>query len=521
MQAPYDLKRTQSWTSFKEPSDLEYKKNSSPYTLLTGLSSQWNADGQMVVRERMHDEAGGYEWGEVFRYDRMGRLTKMWYDVRNPSGFSSTDPVEGTNPYDLRKSWNLGKVYERDSVVVKEYNQTASTTTYSVNDHYQVTAGPGAMTWNDNGYLTDRNADDFAWTALGQLEQAAISGGSTLDYTYDAFGRRVQTVNGSQVNRFLYHGWHMIGEWDDTAEEWLWQEAPWNNGERMLEHIALDTNDLDTDENVSEYRQYAVHEDFQDSVWGLSGTNAAIAERYNYTDPYGLSDSEDGSASALGDFATQMFHRKRLHGGFVELESGLYDFRHRWSEDSAGLWILRDPLSTLDSLNLFQFCLADPLLTVDQYGLSGCPSGTTQVGQRDGVTYCLDMNANKEEFTGDCEGKDGCTTGEYQAPPPETIITTRIDPDGLDSMALWRLRMHEIYHAAVIAQCHEQCAERFYRQPSDAKKWAACMACCGLARWINRATEEAMACRFEVVLLSVGPQVGPGEEGGSETGLLF
>jgi len=81
-----------------------------------------------------------------------------------------------------------------------------------VNDHYQVTAGPATMAWNDNGYLTDRGADDFAWTALGQLEQAVISGGSTLDYTYDAFGRRVKTVNGSQTNRFLYHGWHMIGE---------------------------------------------------------------------------------------------------------------------------------------------------------------------------------------------------------------------------------------------------------------------------------------------------------------------
>ncbi len=387
VQAPYDLKQTQSWTSFKEPADLEYKKNSSPYTLLTGLSSQWNADGQMVVRERAHDEAGGYEWGEVFRYDRMGRLTKMWYDVRNPSGFSSTDPVEGTNPYDLRKSWNLGKVYERDSVVVKEYNQTASTTTYSVNDHYQVTAGPGAMTWNDNGYMTDRAADDFSWTALGQLEQAAIAGGSTLDYTYDAFGRRVKTVNGSQVNRFLYHGWHMIGEWDDTAEEWLWQEAPWNSGERMLEHIALDTNDLDTDENVSEYRQYAVHEDFQDTVWGLSGTNAAIAERYNYTDPYGQSDSEDGAASALGDFATQVFHRRRLHGGIVESGSELYDFRNRWKLASESSWTSPEPLQLIESFNRYQYVRCDPIYLTDVNGLeSKSPLGANRLNCSNGVS---------------------------------------------------------------------------------------------------------------------------------------
>jgi len=513
VQAPYDLKRTQSWTSFKEPDTLEYKENTTPFGLLTGLASQWNADGQMVVRERMHDEAGGYEWGEVFRYDGMGRLTKMWYDVRNPSGFSSTDPVEGTNPYDLRKAWNLGKVYERDSVVIKEYNQTAATTTYSVNSHYQVTAGPAAMQWSNNGYMTDRGVDDFAWTALGQLEQAAISGGSTLDYTYDAFGRRVKTVNGSQTNRFLYHGWHMIGEYDVTADGWLWQEAPWNRGERMLEHIALDTNDLDTDENVSEYRQYAVHEDFQDTVWGLSDGAAAIAERYHYTDPYGESVTKDGSGTGIGDFATQVFHRKRMHGGFVELESELYDFRNRWLLDLAGLWTSNDPIGTLISENLLQTFRANPLMHSDPFGLADCPTGSTKVGERDGVTYCVDLDANKSDFKGDCEGKDGCTTAEFQVPPPSTVITTRIDPSGLSALDLYLLQLHEMWHAAVIAECHNKCTTGFYRVPSDYKVWIACIGCCMLARDLNRVSEEVMACKAEIFLSLPPGGIGPlGEE---------
>ncbi len=126
LQSPYDLKRTQSWTSFKEPEDLEYKKNSTS-VLRTGLHSIWDADGRMVVRERMHDESGGYEWGEVFRYDKMGRLTKMFYDTRNPNSFASSDPVEGTNPYDHRKTWGLGKVYERENTKTKVYNQMSRT----------------------------------------------------------------------------------------------------------------------------------------------------------------------------------------------------------------------------------------------------------------------------------------------------------------------------------------------------------------------------------------------------------
>lgn len=141
-------------------------------------------------------------------------------------------------------------------------------------------------------------------------------------------------------------------------------------GERMLEHIALDTNDLDSDTDTTEYRPYAVHEDFQSTVWGLSDTDGDILERYNYTDPYGVSDSEDAAASALGDFATEVYHRKRLHGGFIEKASELYDFRNRWLDPEAGGWLSRDPLGFVDSWNQYQAFRADPLTRTDRFGLS-------------------------------------------------------------------------------------------------------------------------------------------------------
>ena len=46
----------------------------------------------------------------------------------------------------------------------------------------------------------------------------------------------------------------------------------------MLEHIALDTEDIDGDTNTTEYRQYAVHEDFQSTVWALSDVAGEIGQ---------------------------------------------------------------------------------------------------------------------------------------------------------------------------------------------------------------------------------------------------
>ncbi len=225
------------------------------------------------------------------------------------------------------------------------------------------------MTWNNNGHMTDRASDDFAWTALGQLRQAAISGQTARDYTYDAFGRRVKIVVGSQTNRFLYNEWHMIGEYDSTAGHWLWQEGPWNEGEQMLEHIARDTNDLDSDSNVTEYRQYAIHEDLQDTLWGLTDTAAAVVERYFYTDPYGKSETKNGAGTNIGAFASNVFHRKRLHGGFVEAVSGLYDYRERWNDCISAAWLIRDGVFQ-ERGNQYASLGINPLTFTDPYGLT-------------------------------------------------------------------------------------------------------------------------------------------------------
>lgn len=369
VQAEYDLERTQSWNTFRQPNALRYEKDSTD-ALLIGYTNTWDSDGYIKVRERVHDFSGGYSWGEVYRYDEMGRLIDMWTDVRNPGGYSSSNP---SSNYDDKVDWTLGKVYERESVVVTPEGASPDPTiSYTSNDGYQYTqVGSSTLTWNENGQLTDFGSDDYSWTALGQLEQANPDGESARDYTYDAFGRRVSTAaSGGDTTDFIYHGWHMIGAYDDSNSEWLWQEIPMNSGEGMLEHIALDTNDIDSDTDTDEYRQYAVHEDWQHSVWALSDTSGAIVEEYVQDDPFGASHTLDSSSTNLGDFASDVFHIKRMHGGVVEEASGLYDFRNRWLDPERGEWLSRDPLGILDSENLYQALLGNALTHTDFYGLS-------------------------------------------------------------------------------------------------------------------------------------------------------
>jgi len=374
----HDLKRTQSWTTFREPDQLKYLKNSTS-ALLTGFDNAWNSDGQITVRERLHDSAI-YDWGEVYRYDEMGRLVKMWTNTRNPQSFSSTDP---TANYDDKLDWSLGKVYEREDVTTTPEGGSAVTAGYTNNAGYQYThiaSTPVNLTWDSNGQLTDWGTTDYAWTALGQMSQAAVSGETARDYEYDAFGRRVKTLVGSVETQMLYHGWHMIGQYDDNNSKWLWQEVPMNRGEGMIEHVALDTNDMDDDSNTTEYLGYAVHEDWQNTVWALSNASGAITERYVQDDPFGASTTFDASSTSIGSFASEVYHHKRMHGGVVEPISGLYDFRNRWYSPVNGSWLSRDPLGQVDSQNLYQGFGGNTLIATDVFGLTNDAYNTVHNG---------------------------------------------------------------------------------------------------------------------------------------------
>ncbi len=118
------------------------------------------------------------------------------------------------------------------------------------------------------------------------------------------------------------------------------------------------------------------HEDFQDTLWGLTDTVAAVVERYFYTDPYGKSETKNGAGTNIGAFATNVFHRKRLHGGFVEAVSELYDFRNRWYLLGSAQFSSPDPMGFVDGFNRYQFAYHSPLYWSDPWGLDTITNDT-------------------------------------------------------------------------------------------------------------------------------------------------
>lgn len=130
---------------------------------------------------------------------------------------------------------------------------------------------------------------------------------------------------------------------------------------------------------TTEYLPYAVHEDFQSTVWGLSNTSAVVKERFLYKDAFGVSNTLNAAGSDIGEFATNVYFRKRLHGGVTDSVSLLIDYRFRSYEPSFGAFVSRDPLGVSISLNPYQAFLGTPGSITDTFGLFPQEPGRPQL----------------------------------------------------------------------------------------------------------------------------------------------
>jgi RHS repeat-associated protein len=74
--------------------------------------------------------------------------------------------------------------------------------TYSPYDVLQ-THGASAYTFDSDGFLTQRGADTFVYSARGELLEARVDG-TTITYGYDAFGRRISRTDAAGTEVYLY-----------------------------------------------------------------------------------------------------------------------------------------------------------------------------------------------------------------------------------------------------------------------------------------------------------------------------
>lgn len=164
------------------------------------------------ARELISETRGPEGRSDVYAYDRVYRMTAAGLGQSS----ASAPDLGGRDTLSL----SLGRVSTIDGVTRRlDGTSTSFTNETTPRNRYSLFLGQGHEQ-DAAGNETRNGRGTFEWDARNRLVKATTLDGTTLEYGYDALGRRVerrQTAPGATVfARFVYDGFEPVQEWSCT-----------------------------------------------------------------------------------------------------------------------------------------------------------------------------------------------------------------------------------------------------------------------------------------------------------------
>ena len=229
----------------------------------------------------------------------------------------------------------------------------------------------------------------YSWDMDNMLASATIPAGSskgiegTHAYEYDALGRRVAKVvndtaaSASTRTVFLYmtqpiqdspNASQVVTEYESLDGAVLTLARNFVYGTYIDEPLVLidrtshGSQPPETDEAIY-YHQHRLY-----SVTGLTGSSAAILERYVYT-AYGQLTVLDADGIFAGP-SSSLQSAYAFTGQVLGAETGIYCYRARCYDPALGRFLTPDPSGFRDSFNQYEYGQSTPTDRVDPSGLA-------------------------------------------------------------------------------------------------------------------------------------------------------
>jgi RHS repeat-associated protein len=217
--------------------------------------------------------------------------------------------------------------------------------------YYVVVAGGTgtSLSYDADGEMTSNGAGQtYQWDAANRLAiiwYGAIGSGSSTTFTYNALGQRVEIV-----------------EKDPSGTVTSTKQFVWSPGD------AQPSEERDGSDNVTKRfypegeqisgTNYYFTRDHLGSVREMTDASGNVQSRYNY-DLWGRQTMVSGTIAADFGYA----------GYYQHVPSGLDLTVHRAYNPDLARWISRDPIAESGGINLYAYCLGNPINRIDLLGL--------------------------------------------------------------------------------------------------------------------------------------------------------
>ena len=182
----------------------------------------------------------------------------------------------------------------------------------------------------------------YNWDARGRMTGATLPGGTSVNYTYDIFGRRTSRSSGGVTTQFLHDGSEVVLDRENGGAT-----VDYLNGAGVDEHLRQSS--------AATGPLYSL-QDHLGSIAALTDTGGNVVERMQYQ-PFGGS-----TGSTLTRFG--------YTGRELDSATGLLYYRARWYDSEQGRFLSEDPAGLAVGLNLYSYAGNNPIFYNDPFGLS-------------------------------------------------------------------------------------------------------------------------------------------------------
>ena len=236
-------------------------------------------------------------------------------------------------------------------------NRTASlgVASYTTNTSNEMTANSNASyTYDANGNTLTKvvgsNTTSYAWDYENRLTSVTLpSSGGTVTFKYDPFGRRIEKISPSATSIFLYDGDNLVQTVNSSGSV----IARYAQGLTIDEPLAMERG------TTIDYYEA----DGLGSITSLTTASGTVAQSYTY-DSFGNLTNSSGSLTNFLRYAGREF----------DTETGLYYYRGRYYDSTAGRFASEDPVHFTGGVNFFRYVGNNPVLFSDPTGL--CPASS-------------------------------------------------------------------------------------------------------------------------------------------------
>ena len=210
-----------------------------------------------------------------------------------------------------------------------------------------------------NGELVSDGTFAYAYDALSRLTAAYSNGTLVVSNRYDHLGRRIVKIAADGTHTFLYDGWRPLVESivrsDNSTDriDYVWGKDLSGTLDGAAGIGGLLYVKINGVIFVPFYDAYG-------NVMGYRNAEGNVVASYTY-DAFGRTVAQNGT---MVDVFAMRYSTK-----YYDKETGLYYYGKRYYSPVWRRWLTRDPIGEEGGVNLYAFCLGDPVSCFDPLGL--------------------------------------------------------------------------------------------------------------------------------------------------------